>query len=174
MIHAVLPKRVAACEAALRVCQHGIKENAQGTRFRERIGVEEVDEVGRRTVGQPEPDGDVVAGTKAAVTMETSVSDLSILTAASSQQAIQALDDAMQQIDSQRSQLGAVQNRFASTVANLQSISQNSSAAKGRVEDADFASEAAELTKQQTLQQASTAILSQANQLPSAVLKLLQ
>ncbi len=113
-------------------------------------------------------------GTKAAVTMETSVSDLSILTAASSQQAVQALDDAMQQIDSQRSQLGAVQNRFASTVANLQSISQNSSAAKGRVEDADFASEAAELTKQQTLQQASTAILSQANQLPSSVLKLLQ
>ena len=113
-------------------------------------------------------------GTKTAVTMETSVSDLSVLTAASSQQAIQALDDAMQQIDSQRSQLGAVQNRFASTVANLQSISQNSSAAKGRVEDADFASEAAELTKQQTLQQASTAILSQANQLPSAVLKLLQ
>ncbi|WP_395605340.1 flagellin [Pseudomonas sp. B16120] len=114
------------------------------------------------------------AGTKTAVTMETSVSDLSILSAASSQQAIQALDDAMQQIDSQRSQLGAVQNRFASTVANLQSISQNSSAAKGRVEDADFASEAAELTKQQTLQQASTAILSQANQLPSSVLKLLQ
>ncbi|WP_020191679.1 flagellin [Pseudomonas putida] len=114
------------------------------------------------------------AGTKKATTMETSVSDLSILTAASSQQAIQALDGALQQIDSQRSQLGAVQNRFASTVANLQSISQNSSAAKGRVEDADFASEAAELTKQQTLQQASTAILSQANQLPSAVLKLLQ
>ncbi|MCS3513416.1 flagellin [Pseudomonas grimontii] len=114
------------------------------------------------------------AGTKTAVTMETSVSDLNILSAASSQQAIQALDDAMQQIDSQRSQLGAVQNRFASTVANLQSISQNSSAAKGRVEDADFASEAAELTKQQTLQQASTAILSQANQLPSSVLKLLQ
>ncbi len=114
------------------------------------------------------------AGTKAAVTMETTVSDLNILSAATSQQAVQALDDAMQQIDSQRSQLGAVQNRFASTVANLQSISQNSSAAKGRVEDADFASEAAELTKQQTLQQASTAILSQANQLPSSVLKLLQ
>ncbi|WP_223532276.1 flagellin [Pseudomonas sp. BF-R-30] len=114
------------------------------------------------------------AGTKAAVTMETTVSDLSILTNAASQQAVQALDGALQQIDSQRSQLGAVQNRFASTVANLQSISQNSTAAKGRVEDADFASEAAELTKQQTLQQASTAILSQANQLPSAVLKLLQ
>jgi flagellin len=115
-----------------------------------------------------------VKGTKAATTLETTVSDLSILSAASSQQAVQALDGALQQIDSQRSQLGAVQNRFASTVANLQSISQNSTAAKGRVEDADFASEAAELTKQQTLQQASTAILSQANQLPSAVLKLLQ
>ena len=98
------------------------------------------------------------AGTKTAVTMETTVSDLSILSAATSQQAVQALDGALQQIDSQRSQLGAVQNRFASTVANLQSISQNSTAAKGRVEDADFASEAAELTKQQTLQQASTAV----------------
>ena len=119
---------------------------------------------------------DVVAdaGTKKAVTMETTVSNLNILSAATSQQAVQALDDAMQQIDSQRSQLGAVQNRFASTVANLQSIAQNSTAAKGRVEDADFASETAELTKQQTLQQASTAILSQANQLPSSVLKLLQ
>lgn len=113
-------------------------------------------------------------GTTTSVTLETTVSDLSILSASSSQQAVQALDGALQQIDSQRSQLGAVQNRFASTVANLQSISQNSTAAKGRVEDADFASEAAELTKQQTLQQASTAILSQANQLPSAVLKLLQ
>lgn len=116
----------------------------------------------------------LVKSTTKSVTLETTVSDLSVLTAKDSQQAVQALDDAMQQIDSQRSQLGAVQNRFANTVANLQSISQNSTAAKGRVEDADFASEAAELTKQQTLQQASTAILSQANQLPSAVLKLLQ
>ncbi|MBM1183991.1 flagellin [Pseudomonas lundensis] len=113
-------------------------------------------------------------GTKSATTMETTVADLSVLSAASAQQAIQALDGAMQQIDSQRSQLGAVQNRFASTVSNLQSIAQNSAAAKGRVEDADFAAETAELTKQQTLQQASTAILSQANQLPSSVLKLLQ
>ncbi len=114
------------------------------------------------------------AGKTAAVTLETTVSDLSVLSAASAQQAIQALDGAMQQIDSQRSQLGAVQNRFSSTVSNLQSIAQNSAAAKGRVEDADFAAETAELTKQQTLQQASTAILSQANQLPSSVLKLLQ
>ena len=109
-----------------------------------------------------------------AVKMDTSVADLSILKSESAQQTIQALDGAIQQIDTQRSQLGAVQNRFTSTVSNLQSITENSTAARSRVQDADFASEAAELTKQQTLQQASTAILSQANQLPSAVLKLLQ
>jgi flagellin len=107
-------------------------------------------------------------------TVETSVSDLSILTAEGAQQSIQALTGAIQQIDTQRSELGAVQNRFDSTVSNLQSISENSTAARGRVQDTDFASEAAELTKQQTLQQAATAILSQANQLPSAVMKLLQ
>ncbi|WP_407728989.1 flagellin [Pseudomonas helleri] len=109
-----------------------------------------------------------------ATTVETTVADLSILTAADSQRTVQALADAIQQIDTQRSALGAVQNRFTSTVSNLQSISENSNAALGRVQDTDFASEAAELTKQQTLQQASTAILSQANQLPSAVMKLLQ
>ncbi|MFJ4140143.1 flagellin N-terminal helical domain-containing protein [Pseudomonas fragi] len=115
-----------------------------------------------------------VASTTKSSTVETSVSDLSILSAADSQRTVQALADAIQQIDTQRSALGAVQNRFTSTVANLQSISENSTAALGRVQDTDFASEAAELTKQQTLQQASTAILSQANQLPSAVMKLLQ
>ena len=114
------------------------------------------------------------AGTAKATTVETSVASLSVLTAADSQRTVQALSDAIQQIDTQRSALGAVQNRFTSTVANLQSISENSTAALGRVQDTDFASEAAELTKQQTLQQASTAILSQANQLPSAVMKLLQ
>ncbi|HEN8730929.1 TPA: flagellin [Pseudomonas putida] len=113
------------------------------------------------------------ASTTKAVTMDTSVNDLSILDAASAQQAIQALDGAIQQVDSQRSQLGAIQNRFDSTVDNLQSIAENSTAARSRVQDADFAAETAELTKQQTLQQASTAILSQANQLPSSVLKLL-
>ncbi|MBF8767353.1 flagellin [Pseudomonas putida] len=112
-------------------------------------------------------------GLTSAVVTQTTVSDLNILDAASSQQAIQALDAAIQQVDSQRAQLGAVQNRFDSTVANLNSIAENSTAARSRVQDADFAAETAELTKQQTLQQASTAILSQANQLPSSVLKLL-
>jgi flagellin len=116
----------------------------------------------------------LAASTTAAVQMESTVANLSILDGASAQQAIQVLDGAMQDLDSQRSQLGAVQNRFDSTVANLQSISENSTAARSRVQDADFAAETAELSKQQTLQQASTAILSQANQLSSSVLKLLQ
>ena len=105
---------------------------------------------------------------------QSSVADLSILKADDAQKTIQALSGAIAQIDTQRAALGAVQNRFDSTVANLQSISENSTAALGRVQDTDFAAEAAQLTKQQTLQQASTAILSQANQLPSAVMKLLQ
>ncbi|TDJ76656.1 flagellin [Pseudomonas putida] len=116
----------------------------------------------------------LTAGSTTAVTMETTVANLSISTAADSQIAIQALDAAIQSVDSQRAALGAVQNRFDSTVSNLESISENSTAARSRVQDADFAAETAELTKQQTLQQASTAILSQANQLPSSVLKLLQ
>lgn len=109
-----------------------------------------------------------------AVVQEASVANLDITTADGAQQAIQVLDGAMQQIDSERAKLGAVQNRFDSTVSNLQNIAENASSARSRVQDADFAAETAELAKQQTLQQASTAILAQANQLPSAVLSLLQ
>ncbi|WP_322978281.1 flagellin [Pseudomonas sp. C11] len=104
----------------------------------------------------------------------TSISDTDITSAEGAQSAIAVIDKAISNIDSQRADLGAVQNRFDSTVSNLASISENSTAARSRVQDADFASETAELTKQQTLQQASTAILAQANQLPSAVLSLLQ
>jgi flagellin len=87
---------------------------------------------------------------------------------------INAIDKSLQTINTTRADLGAKQNRFASTISNLNNIIENATASRSRVQDADFAAETAELTKQQTLQQASTAILSQANQLPSAVLKLLQ
>jgi len=88
--------------------------------------------------------------------------------------AVDAIDSALQTINSSRADLGAAQNRLTSTISNLQNINENASAALGRVQDTDFAAETAQLTKQQTLQQASTAVLAQANQLPSAVLKLLQ
>lgn len=116
----------------------------------------------------------LTAGSNTAVTQETTVSNLDISSVEGSQIAVQVLDGAMQQIDSERAKLGAVQNRFDSTVSNLQNIAENASSARSRVQDADFAAETAELAKQQTLQQASTAILAQANQLPSAVLSLLQ
>ncbi|MCY1422236.1 Flagellin [compost metagenome] len=88
--------------------------------------------------------------------------------------AVSAIDNALQKINTSRADLGAAQNRLTSTINNLQNINENAEAARGRVQDTDFAAETAQLTKQQTLQQASTSILSQANQLPSAVLKLLQ
>ena len=88
--------------------------------------------------------------------------------------AMTAIDQALKNINTTRADLGAVQNRLTSTIANLQNINENAEAARGRVQDTDFAAETAQLTKQQTLQQASTSVLAQANQLPSAVLKLLQ
>ena len=88
--------------------------------------------------------------------------------------AITAIDAALATINTTRASLGASQNRLTSTINNLQNVNQNATAALGRIQDTDFAAETANLTKQQTLQQASTAVLAQANQLPNAVLKLLQ
>jgi flagellin len=103
-----------------------------------------------------------------------SVKEIDISSAAGAQAAVLVIDDAIKTIDSQRADLGAVQNRFDNTIANLQSISENVSAARGRIEDTDFAAETANLSKNQILQQAGTAILAQAKQLPQAVLSLLQ
>ncbi|WP_283088511.1 MULTISPECIES: flagellin [Pseudomonas] len=102
-----------------------------------------------------------------------SVRDIDISTAGGAQTALGIINGAISNIDSQRAQLGAVQNRFENTISNLQSISENSSAARSRIQDTDFATETANLTKNQILQQAGTAILAQANQLPQAVLSLL-
>jgi flagellin len=88
--------------------------------------------------------------------------------------AICCIDGALDQVNSARADLGAKQNRLDSTINNIANIIENATASRSTIQDVDFASETAELTKQQTLQQASTAILSQANQIPSAVLKLLQ
>ncbi|WP_285425848.1 flagellin [Pseudomonas sp. efr-133-TYG-103a] len=87
---------------------------------------------------------------------------------------INIVTHAITQIDDATAELGAKQNRLAATIANISNVVQNVSVSRGRILDVDFAAETAEMTKQQTLQQASTAILAQANQLPAAVLKLLQ
>jgi flagellin len=102
-----------------------------------------------------------------------SVASIDISTTAGAQSALGIVNGAISNIDSQRAQLGAVQNRFENTISNLQNISENASAARSRIRDTDFAAETSELTKNQILQQAGTAILAQANQLPQAVLSLL-
>lgn len=93
---------------------------------------------------------------------------------ANAQTAISAMDDALKVVDEQRADLGAFQNRMSSTIANLSNIAENTAAARGRIQDTDFAAETANLSKNQILQQAGTAILAQAKQLPQAVLSLLQ
>lgn len=88
--------------------------------------------------------------------------------------AIDAIDNAIKAIDTSRAKLGAVQNRFTTTISNLQSSIENQSAARSRITDTDFAMETANLSRNQILQQAGTAMLAQANQSTQAVLKLLQ
>jgi len=88
--------------------------------------------------------------------------------------AIDAIDNAIKSIDTSRAKLGAVQNRFTTTISNLQSSIENQSAARSRITDTDFAMETANLSRNQILQQAGTAMLAQANQSTQSVLKLLQ
>jgi flagellin len=85
-----------------------------------------------------------------------------------------AIDKAISKVDSQRSGLGAVQNRFESTIANLNNTVTNLSAARSRIEDADYATEVSNMTRAQILQQAGTAVLAQANQVPQTMLSLLR
>lgn len=87
---------------------------------------------------------------------------------------ISAIDDALATLNSTRASLGAVQSRFETTISFLKTAVENQSAARGRIMDADFAAETASLSRAQILQQAGTAMIAQANQLPQSVLKLLQ
>ncbi|MND48631.1 Flagellin [compost metagenome] len=94
--------------------------------------------------------------------------------ASSAQLAMANLDFMIQAVDSKRAELGAVQNRFDSTIRNQSNVSENVTAARSRIRDADFATETANMTKQNILQQAASSILSQANQRPQSALSLLQ
>jgi len=105
---------------------------------------------------------------------QTGFADLDISTAEGADNAILAMDGALKAVNSSRAELGAVQNRFSSVVANLQTGSENLSASRSRIMDTDFAKETAELSRTQVLQQAGTAMLAQANQLPNNVLSLLR
>ncbi len=104
----------------------------------------------------------------------TTINKLNISTHNSACTAIGSVDLAISQIDSERSNLGAIINRFEHTIANLQNVSENLSSARSRILDADIAVETSEMTKQNILQQAGVSILSQANQQPQLALSLLE
>ena len=101
------------------------------------------------------------------------VDSIDLATETGAQDALAIIDGALAQIDSQRADLGAIQNRFSYTISNLSNIQENISASRSRIQDTDFAVETANMTKNQILQQAGTSILAQANQLPQAALSLL-
>jgi len=100
--------------------------------------------------------------------------DADISDAESARDSIEGLDTALQVVNTTRADLGAIQNRFTSVIANLQTSSENLSASRSRIQDADFAAETAALTRAQILQQAGVAMLAQANALPNNVLSLLR
>ncbi|MGF6268079.1 flagellin [Lelliottia nimipressuralis] len=102
-------------------------------------------------------------------TLNTTIADN-----ATAQTVISAADDAIAKIDGARSNMGAIQNRFESTINNLNNSITNLSAAQSRIQDADYATEVSNMSRAQILQQAGTSVLSQANQVPQAMLSLLR
>ena len=104
----------------------------------------------------------------------TTLGSVAIDTLAGANFAIARVDSALTSVNGLRGNLGAIQNRFESTIVNLQTVSENLAASRGRIQDADFAAETAALTKAQILQQAGVSVLSQANAQPQLALSLLQ
>lgn len=121
----------------------------------------------------------VVSSTNAVATASgnsklSAVSDINISSQSGSNEAISVIDNALAFIDDQRAEFGAIQNRFNSTINNLQTTGENISDARSRIQDADFAKETGNLSRASILQQAGTAMLAQANQSQQGVLQLLR
>jgi flagellin len=112
--------------------------------------------------------------TAAATESTTGLTNVNVLSVGGANDAILRMDSALTSVSSLRSTLGAIQNRFDSTINSLQAVSENLSASRSRIQDTDFASETAALTRAQILQQAGTAMVAQANTAPQNVLSLLR
>ena len=122
-------------------------------------------------------DANQTIGVKITTTMDQTglaLNAIDIDTASEAQAAITAIDNALSTVNDIRADLGAKQNRFSSTIRNLENVAENVSASKSRIMDADFAQESANLARNQVLQQASSSMLAQANQQPQIALSLLQ
>jgi flagellin len=104
----------------------------------------------------------------------TAISAIDVTTADNARNALASIDAALSQVSGARASLGATQNRFSSVVSSLQTTAENLTASRSRIQDADFASETAAMTKSQILQQAGTAMVAQANSAPQNVLSLLR
>ena len=129
------------------------------------------DELSALAAGVSEIDNAAITETFANTFIATAIS---VSSQTNAQAVLAGMDSLIAVVDKKRAELGAVQNRFQSTIRNQANIAENVSAAKSRIKDADFAMETAKLTKNQILQQASQTILGQANQRPQAALSLLQ
>jgi len=125
------------------------------------------------TLGSDDSTNTLITGGNAGSELQ-SVADIDISTQDGAAYALQIVDGALASVNANRAQLGAVQNRFMSTIENLSTSSENLSASRSRIMDADFASETANLSRAQILQQAGTAMVAQANQMPQSVLQLLK
>jgi flagellin len=115
-----------------------------------------------------------VGATGASASTLKKVSDVDVTTFDKATDALKTVDSALKFISGERAKLGALQSRFETSISALNITSENLSASRSRIQDADFASETANLSRAQILQQAGTAMVAQANQLPQNVLKLLQ
>ena len=153
-------------EAALRVKNDGTTTIA----ITSRLGTENLDV----TNGGVSVDGNVESIFVDDEGEDVTLNDVDVVTRETATQSIGAFDGALTKVNSLRAELGAVQTRFESTIANLEIGSENLSDARSRIRDADFAAETAELSRAQVLQQAGTTVLSQANAVPQNVLGLLQ
>ncbi|WP_219211220.1 flagellin [Variovorax boronicumulans] len=125
--------------------------------------------IGGVTAGTSNGAATVVAGTA-----QTGIGGVDISTQAGADDALLAMDAALKSVNSSRADLGAIQNRFESVVSNLATTAENLTASRSRIQDADFAAETANLSRSQILQQAGTAMVAQANQLPQSVMALLR
>jgi len=117
---------------------------------------------------------EITAVVSTGVITGTDVPTLQITDITGAQDVIAAIDTAIDEINSQRAEFGAVQNRFENVISNLMVATENQSAARSRIMDADYAAETANMSRAQILQQAGNAMVAQANQLPQQVLSLLQ
>ena len=151
---------------------NGSSNYAVGQTFRGQVTLQSSNTISFNSTGNANMLG--FSTTTLSVDTTATISNLSVATVTGANNAILAVDAALDTINSSRATLGAIQNRFESTISNLATSSENLSAARSRIQDADFAAETANLTRSQILQQAGISILSQANSLPQNVLSLLQ